>query len=769
MMPPKKKTGSGSVFLAVLVLTTLIGLAFFVYKKIKDSKAQEEERIEDAAIVQSGVQQLQNGLDKTEQAMTDEAAGFDQDDVDFTQEVIQEEAQSGLCVLPPDENGNCQQGMIASGDCCELASGIDPTEEKLKMAQELGSILALNMAFDYLILDPIKNKIAARYAAKLATKAGQEAGEAGAKKTAMAVFSKLGKKVATEAGEKAGIKVATKAALKTAKKAAVKGATKLASKAVLLAGGPVGVAILLAEVLLMVLDIVDPSGYGTFKSSTSFLDRRKLLDYQAQMAAKPDQYPMFFGGATLWPRVFEIAVQEVNEDNMIIASDQIQQDDAAMDEVAEFFANDDLEGGLNRLLEITNERVEQIVEGNLKGNDMKIFDKMKAKLAELSTDFAQDLKYYDDMFEKHGTGIGVTGVGVGRWNNRWKPYWDRGELLDTFMGLYTRSYFVLDTEDPGTAEEPNMKLVTLNNAIPILAPYAPIYKDCEGTIKVANGPNIHPKDHGVTFDWNNGVCNYTSSFCDRYVMASTRRTDDASGLKYDDCKLLPGQGVAEMILGETLVRGWIKVNGAFTKAFSFDRKPVECTIPQQMDVEGKCTSDADCKDGQKCAEESGFETGMCASENLVRQVGTYCNTIQSRNMMCPLGLQCNPLLTTGAAPGEGYCIYPFNSDTGDIPYAVCLGSREMFNYTPHRTRLQESARGGYDLVVQTKCMKKSRFDDSDLGKKVHCPEGYIDIAYDRSNCALGARRAFCAKEDEKDRDGTGYKVFKQDEVEIKSV
>lgn len=758
-VPRRQTQGNSGAILVILLLLIVLAVIFIRYLYKKSSPYGSR-------LINNTRQDLKAGLDSTKKSMTGAEGGFDQDDFNSAGEALREEAKSGMCLLVPGENGNCQQGMVVNGDCCELASGIDRTEKILKSVMESTGELAVAIGFDFLVLDVIKNKVAAKYYAKMALK--NPAFDVSAKQTVKAVFSKLGTRVATEAGEKAATKATIKVAAKMAKKAAMKGATSLAAKTVVLAGGPIGVAILMAEILLMVLDFVDPSGYGTFISAQSYINRRKILDYQTQMA-NPDNYPLFFGGATLWPRVFEIAVQEVNQDNMIIASKEIQGDDAAMDEVAEFFVNDDLEGGLNRLLDITNERVEQIVQGNRKGNDIKIFEKMQSKLAELSTDFAQDLKYYDDMFEKHGTGIGLTGVGVGRWNNRWKPYWDRGELLTTFMGRYTRSYFVLDTGDPGTAEEPNMKLVTLEDARSILAPYVPLYRSCEGTINVTNGPNINPRDHGVTFDWNNGVCNYTNSFCDRYVLQPTRRTDEDSGLTVDDCKLRPGQGVAETIFGKTLVRGWINFQGALVKAFSFDRKPVECTIPEQMDVEGKCRDSSECNDGQVCAVERGFETGMCVSESLYRQTGKYCNTIESRNRPCPLGLVCNPDPTRGTIPGTGTCVYPYNSDTGDIPYAVCLGSREIFNFTPHRTRLQENARGGYDLVVQTKCMKKSRFDDDDLGTKVHCPDRYIDIAYDRSNCALGSRRAYCAKEDEQDREGTGYKVFGQDEVEIKSV
>lgn len=60
---------------------------------------------------------------------------------------------------------------------------------------------------------------------------------------------------------------------------------------------------------------------------------------------------------------------------------------------------------------------------------------------------------------------------------------------------------------------------------------------------------VSPSDYGVTFDKDEGVCNYTRSYCDRFRLRHTRTGDGLT-----DCEMYPAQELAEMLFGTTVTR-----------------------------------------------------------------------------------------------------------------------------------------------------------------------------------------------------------------------
>ena len=113
--------GNSVIILIVLLLLIVVAVIFIRYLYKKSSP-------DGPGLINNTRQDLQGSLDSTKKSMTSAKGGFDQDDFNSTEEALREEAKSGMCLLVPGENGNCQQGMVVNGDCCELASGIDRTE-----------------------------------------------------------------------------------------------------------------------------------------------------------------------------------------------------------------------------------------------------------------------------------------------------------------------------------------------------------------------------------------------------------------------------------------------------------------------------------------------------------------------------------------------------------------------------------------------------------------------------------------------------------------
>jgi hypothetical protein len=140
-----------------------------------------------------------------------------------------------------------------------------------------------------------------------------------------------------------------------------------------------------------------------------------------------------------------------------------------------------------------------------------------------------------------------------------------------------------------TAKIPDAGNTTLNvektNHLTLISPLSVMYNVCEGVGDRTNGDmlvgfgvdkndktfqefirgreTINPSDFGVTFDKDEGVCNYTRQYCDRFVLKHTR---DRENDNISDCEFYNGQYLAEFLFGTTVTR---VVMGAAIKADRF--------------------------------------------------------------------------------------------------------------------------------------------------------------------------------------------------------
>ena len=133
--------------------------------------------------------------------------------------------------------------------------------------------------------------------------------------------------------------------------------------------------------------------------------------------------------------------------------------------------------------------------------------------------------------------------------------WDRDPtIIEPSMASYTDTYYIPNPENPGTHKEPNMLEVKIGEKVVMYNPYGSLLAYCvkkrQITETTSLSGSVDPSEFGVKFDMNLGKCIFTRDFCDRYGMEYVESDND--------CKLRPGQEVAELIFGPTLTRGTIR-------------------------------------------------------------------------------------------------------------------------------------------------------------------------------------------------------------------
>ena len=249
------------------------------------------------------------------------------------------------------------------------------------------------------------------------------------------------------------------------------------------------------------------------------------------------------------------------------------------------------------------------------------------------------------MTTKRRQGVSLSMEGV-RWWNAWhKEEWFKyndlfqrpPDMPDNYepppVALWSTEYLVLNEEDPGTDDKPNMKKKTLSEPCALYLPAGHIVAYCEKTRDAAffgglmgqNVPDmnsgVNPNDYGVYFDDGTGElggvgCVYTDSYCTR--MGLKHKYNHKT--RTSDCWKDAGQDVSEMLFGSTVTRG-IYEGAHSLLGFKCDPgcKPTEfcegskCWPKQEYDktvgitagwkclsgVEdwGKCT---ECKEGTDC-------------------------------------------------------------------------------------------------------------------------------------------------------------------------
>ena len=153
-------------------------------------------------------------------------------------------------------------------------------------------------------------------------------------------------------------------------------------------------------------------------------------------------------------------------------------------------------------------------------------------------------KYNDRMKEKHLL-----------YANPFRPAPDEiPKDYSPFVASYTDTYRVLDRQNPGTKDNPNVIEKKLPKKVCLLKPWGALVAFCEYGIRADNvmksqsAQRLNPKVYGVQFNTERGDCDFTNDYCKRLGLK----------LKNNECTTRPGQKEAEFLLGETATRSYMR-------------------------------------------------------------------------------------------------------------------------------------------------------------------------------------------------------------------
>ena len=127
---------------------------------------------------------------------------------------------------------------------------------------------------------------------------------------------------------------------------------------------------------------------------------------------------------------------------------------------------------------------------------------------------------------------------------------DKEDIPDEYVPLvaaYTDTYRKIDKLNPGNSQTPNVIEKKLDRKMALMMPWAAIMYNCLGDKRGTSASyfTINPADHGTTFNYDKGYCNYTEAYCKGQM-----KLDYKNG----DCHLSESQRVAEILFGETVTR-----------------------------------------------------------------------------------------------------------------------------------------------------------------------------------------------------------------------
>ena len=505
-------------------------------------------------------------------------------EAELKKQVDEEDKKS--CMVNPLRNGECSPNYTLENGCCypDASAPPNPNAAKVELVKNLTIAVGGGMIVEAMLVA----------AATRAAGTGARAGAAGAKAAKTAVTSA---RVAA-AGVRGG--------------AAAAKATATAGKAAMCAsGGPIGLAVLVVmlifDAISIALDLTDQGGYDSQTTNSTLNKIKRIIDYETQKALEKEgiEYPLLFPLGVAYPEDFGAAMDyantQINEKYML---EELLKDDALLDIVADYTgeveANPDAELPEAFITFLSGLPMRFHLE-----RDTLLFQKLQEILGPKS----YMIELYEELSTPNRIAVTLSQRGVQEWNDQSKETWFANNDLfkqpdpppageDPMAALYTDTYYVYES---GPSDDPTMVPRTLPSKVAIAGFYGSLVSFCEKSRKIkSTSPTINPRDLGVKYQYDTGVCKLTREYCSRYGLE----------FKGDDCHLRPGQGVAELIFGTVVTREFIR---AFTSPPSYAKKSegpatVGACPPGMRDDGINCWLDPEyrgpgspmgCKDGQE--------------------------------------------------------------------------------------------------------------------------------------------------------------------------
>lgn len=400
---------------------------------------------------------------------------------------------------PEQNQPPCAKGFNAQrNQHGEICCYIDPKSTQTAMTEiEIFRTFAKQIAIEFAITDLLP-----RVAIALA-KGTKAMIQAGTVKAAGKLFQKQAAKVMA--------KVTAKVAAAMGRTAVKQAATAPAKAAM----GPVGWAMLAFDVMSLALDVWDPEGYNSYVSDKVALRLRNITEmmFENMMINEGSPYPLFanyyykhedFYDQSVMPDVIDKAftslVEELTEQGKIESLLQAYED-------------------ITVLEPLIMERVETYTES----------DEFEKDACEKYRQKYKTVKWIN------GFGCSLNERECSEFNNKFNNLPENEQKF----ALYTNKYRTRDKTNPGDNENPNMIERTLPTKACIISPLFESKKNC--------------KNKG-DFDIHNGLCNFSRTYCSSMGL---RRHKMNNGVH--NCVMYPGQEVAEMFLGTTVNRYFIRM------------------------------------------------------------------------------------------------------------------------------------------------------------------------------------------------------------------
>lgn len=519
-------------------------------------------------------QEIDNEMKKAAQStMADTAA---------TGEIIQL-----ACAYDKQADGTCKKGFNLSKDekCCELG-GLTTRDQILETTKTvvIEAILPA-VAEELLVRSPklfSKSKllIAKIKARVLKTQLGKMAG----RKLGKSAATKLGLKAAKTAARLGG-KIIGKTVAKIATKIGVKLAAMAAKISASASTGPLAIAYAAFEVLSMLADILDPAGFENFTANKAIENLKHVEEVRMAAGLKQQRqsYPQLFSVSVMYPKEFIEAYErmygQAYQDAMAFLTEDHCEDYflaimAKLDALPDTATEQDMEAVQDSvpMTDTMTDFLEMKV-GELMKNTVQRDQKILTELQKIKTVNASYITLAPGFSNADTIGIGLTVQGAEYWNGskrqEWFQHYDQFEqkplpedYIQSPFACYTDTYHILNENDPGTHEKPNVFEQKLNNKAVLAMPFGNIMSYCEkprhlgimGSKHKIPGNGVDPAKLGVKFDVS-GRCMMSIDYCTKFALKYEGDKFNGAG----ECVGYPGQDVAELLFGKTVTRGFVAV------------------------------------------------------------------------------------------------------------------------------------------------------------------------------------------------------------------
>jgi hypothetical protein len=354
--------------------------------------------------------------------------------------------------------------------------------------------------------------------------------------------------------------------------------------ALIAVSGPIGAMMSAAMDLVMIIaltvDILDPQGYNLYTANSINVTMRNAIEYAIQKSCGENgiEYPMLFMIRLVYPDGYNMAYRACINEYIPQSFDILKKNPDTVDifmAVITSLQSDPTYNMTKDQSDMFAAALQTAMDSEPKKRDEFMYTELRKYIPDNEKRY---VKLYPELSTAKTIGISLTEEGCTWWNESKKAEWfyytdimghsakPPDDYTPPLAAIFTDRYGTLDVNNPKSGDQYNMIQNTLPFKRPLALPAAILFAACErprraqvtGTGLTAaitgagalGGASVDPTQYGVSFNPESRVCKYTNRYCDRMGMEYNPRGANGEG----DCKLQPGQHIAELIFSTYVVR-----------------------------------------------------------------------------------------------------------------------------------------------------------------------------------------------------------------------